>query len=462
MEMQQSSIPRHVVAIPLPGWGHVNPMLSLCHKLLLSNPNLLISIILTDEWAHLVSLPSHPNIRLVTIPNVLPFEADRGSRYEEFVEAVLTLMCGPVEKAIEEVNPPADYILADLLLPWVAGIGRRKKLHVAAFFPQSASVLLALLQFKRAGNGEMGIDDRDKAKGALRYLPRGSSTHLRDFTTKSRGQSMHDTFLQVMSWYPFTQALFFNSFDDLESQSLQSLASEISVPIYPIGPLIPLPPTATENSYTDYLKWLDTYPDNSVLYVSLGSFLPLSPTELKELSMGLMLSGHPFIWAIKGVNFLQIVSESLKGYEKGLIVPWCEQCTVLSHRSVGAFITHCGWNSTLEALNCGVPMVVYPLMWDQFPNAKMVVEDWGVGLSIRSGEEETIKAEGIASVVRKVMDFGASERKEIIMRVKEMKKRFGKVLENKNDFARLALFHNLIANGDIISGKDMGNHSEGK
>ncbi|KAJ4812515.1 hypothetical protein LUZ62_025081 [Rhynchospora pubera] len=462
METQQASIPRHVVAIPLPGRGHVNPMLSLCHNLLLSQPNLLISIILTDEWAQLVSLPSHSNIRLVTIPNVLPSEADRGSRYEEFVEAVLTLMCGPVEKAIEEMDPPADYILADLLLPWVAGIGRRRRLHVAAFFPQSASVFLALLQFKKAGNGKIGSDAWDQTKDALRYLPRGSSTHLPDFTTKSRGQSMHDTFLQVMSWYPFTQALFFNSFNDLEPQSLQSLASEISIPVYPIGPLLPLPPTATENSYPDYLKWLDTYPENSVLYVSLGSFLPLSPTELKELSKGLMLSGHPFIWAIKGVSFLQIVSESLKGYEKGLIVPWCEQYAVLSHKSVGAFITHCGWNSTLEALNCGVPMVVYPLMWDQFPNAKMVVEDWGVGLSIRSGEEETIKAEGIANIVRKVMDFGACERKEIIVRVKEMKERFTRVLENENGFSTLAFFHNLMANGDRVSGKDMGNHSEGK
>jgi hypothetical protein len=132
-------------------------MLSFCYSLL-SHSNLLISVILTEEWARLVSLPPHPNLRLATIPNVLPSEAERGSRYADFAEAVLTLMGGPVERAIEEMDPPVEYLIADVVLPWVAGIGRRRGVHVAAFWPQSASVFLALLQFKRAGDGEMESD----------------------------------------------------------------------------------------------------------------------------------------------------------------------------------------------------------------------------------------------------------------------------------------------------------------
>ncbi|KAF3324007.1 UDP-glycosyltransferase 87A2-like isoform X1 [Carex littledalei] len=448
----QPSIFRHVVAIPFPGRGHVNPMLSLCHSLLQSHSNLLISIILTEEWARLVSLPSHPNLRLATISNVLPSEAERGFRYAEFVEAVLTLMGGPVDKAIEEMDPAVDLLIADLLLPWVPEIGRRRRVNVAAFWPQSASAFLALLQFKRAESGE--TESNDKAKDALRYLPRGSSTHLLDFS-KSKG--MHSKFLQVISWYPFSQALLFNSFNDIEPQSLQTLASEISVPIYPIGPLLPLPLITLGNSYPDYLKWLNKYPENSVLYVSLGSFLSLSDNELKELTLGLMLSGHPFIWAIHGTSSLRVVNESLKGYDKGLIVPWCDQYTVLSHRSIGGFLTHCGWNSTLEALKCGLPMIVYPLMWDQYPNAKMVVEDWRVGLSVKSsGEDDVLKREEIASVVRKLMDFDACERKEIIEKVKEMKEKFAVVLETENGGSRLAvkcIVQDLIMHGDNVSRK---------
>lgn len=155
---QASSNCRHVAAIPLPGRGHVNPMLSLCHSLLLSHSNLLISIILTEEWAQLVRLPSHPNLRLATIPNVLPSEAERGSRYAEFSKAVLTLMGGPVERTIGEMDPPVEWLIADLVLPWVAGIGRRRGIPVAAFWPQSASAFLALLQLKRAENGETESD----------------------------------------------------------------------------------------------------------------------------------------------------------------------------------------------------------------------------------------------------------------------------------------------------------------
>ncbi|XP_078180516.1 UDP-glycosyltransferase 87A2-like isoform X2 [Carex rostrata] len=447
----QASIFQHVVVIPVPGRGHVNPMLSLCHTLLQSHSNLLISIILTEEWARLVSLPSHPNLRLATISNVLPSEAERGSRYAEFIESVLTLMGGPVDKAIEEMDPPVDLLIADLLLPWVAEIGRRRRVKVVAFFPQSASAFLALLQFKRAESGEK-TESNDKAKDALRYLPRGSSTHLLDLS-KSKG--MHSKFLQVISWYPLSQALLFNSFNDLEPQSLQTLASEISVPIYPIGPLLPL--ITLGNSYPDYLKWLNTYPENTVLYVSLGSFLPLSDNELKEVTLGLMLSGHPFIWAIHGTSSLRVANESLKDYDKGLIVPWCDQYTVLSHRSVGGFLTHCGWNSTLEALKCGLPMIVYPLLWDQYPNAKMVVEDWRVGLSVKSSEEDDVlKREEIASVVQKIMDFSACERKEIIEKVKEMKERFAGVLETENGGSRLAvkcIVQDLLMHGDNVSSK---------
>jgi UDP:flavonoid glycosyltransferase YjiC (YdhE family) len=292
---------------------------------------------------------------------------------------------------------------------------------------------------------------------ALRYLPRGSSMHLRSFA-ESKGQSMHSVFLQVISWYPLAKALIFNSFNNLEPLSLQSLSSQISVPIYPLGPLLPLPQITEENSYPDYLKWLNTYPENSVLYISLGSFLSLSDIELKELSGGLMLSGHPFIWAIHGMSSLQVVNKSVEGYDKGLLVPWCDQYTVLSHRSVGGFLTHCGWNSTVEALKCGVPMLVYPLMWDQYPNAKMVVEDWRVGINVRSSQEDDVlpNSEEIASVVRKVMDVGACERKEIVERIKEMKEILTEIPETENGASRFAVkcfVHDLISHGDRVSTK---------
>jgi len=162
------------------------------------------------------------------------------------------------------------------------------------------------------------------------------------------------------------------------------------------------------------LKWLDSKPPKSVLYVSFGSMAPLGEDQMEELANGLKRMKSNFLWVVRESeekklprNFLQDVGIA----DQGLVVKWCNQLQVLSHGSVGCFMTHCGWNSTLEALSLGVPMVVMPQWTDQPTNATFIVEVWKVGLRVRANERRVVTGEEIESCVNDIME---GERGEVI------------------------------------------------
>lgn len=266
-----------------------------------------------------------------------------------------------------------------------------------------------------------------KANDSLDYIPRNSSPHLADLFSKSSGQNMIRTFIQVLSWFSTAQSLLFNSFDELEGHAMNTLRSKLSIPIYSIGPCIPHM-TLVDNSPDPYYKWLDSQQTSSVLYVSLGSFLPISTVHMVELAAGLQMSGVPFLWVVRG----DCTEIKKLGGEKGFVVPWCDQLSVLCHPSVGGFMTHCGWNSTLEGIYAGVPMVTYPLMWDQYPNSKLIVDDWKVGFRMKNEEEEGVLGrEHIANVVQKLMDLDADDSRELRRRAREFKERSLKALNDE-------------------------------
>lgn len=140
---------------------------------------------------------------------------------------------------------------------------------------------------------------------------------------------------------------------------------------------------------------------------------------MEEIAMGLIQSKVKFLWVLRDKLFcVDKVDE-----DTGFVLPWCDQLRVLSHSSVGGFLTHCGWNSTLEAVCAGVPIITFPLFWDQKPNSKLVVDDWKIGLRLKENDddEETVKREMIVKKVRKLMDFDDEESKGMRERVAGLK-----------------------------------------
>lgn len=217
------------------------------------------------------------------------------------------------------------------------------------------------------------------------------------------------------------QYLLFTSFYELEPQAIDTLQAQFPFRLYPIGPAIPY--KELENtcsaSHTDYLQWLNSQPPESVLYISLGSFLSVSDAQMDEIAAGLHSSGVRFMWVARA----EACRLKERCGEMGLVVPWCEQLKVLCHSSVGGFWSHCGWNSTLEAVFAGVPILAFPLFLDQFPNSSQIVQDWKIGWKVereRLGDGKLMKREEIAELVRSFMNLESGEGKAMRKRAREL------------------------------------------
>ncbi|KAI3468636.1 hypothetical protein Pfo_025299 [Paulownia fortunei] len=197
-------------------------------------------------------------------------------------------------------------------------------------------------------------------------------------------------------------------FLDLEPDTFKAFEQggfRTTPPVYPVGPLIR---TGSTNESCDdkpeCLKWLDKQPAGSVLFVSFGSGGTLSREQLKELA-----SAH--IIRLEMQHILQMTKE--KGF---VLSQWAPQIEVLSHRAVGGFLTHCGWNSTLESIVHGVPLIPWPLYAEQRMNAVFLSEELKVALRVRENENGVVDSEQISRLARRLMEGEEGEQLRIRMR----------------------------------------------
>lgn len=283
-----------------------------------------------------------------------------------------------------------------------------------------------------------------------------SSTHKADLRKvfEENDNRVVEIILDCISRVPKAHCLLFTSFYELEPQMMETLKLEFPFPVYTIGPAIPYfelekEPQAANNYDSNYQQWLDSQPADSVLYISLGSFLSVSASQMDEIVSGLQSSGVRFLWVARG----EATRLKERCSEKGLVVPWCEQLKVLCHPSVGGFWSHCGWNSTLEAVFSGIPMLTLPLFLDQNPNSTHIVEDWKIGWRVKRtkvGTETLIVKEEISEIVQRFMDLNSSEGKQMRDRAKKLKEICHKAVgEGGSSHRNLGEFIRSISKGDI-------------
>ncbi|TXG74452.1 hypothetical protein EZV62_003031 [Acer yangbiense] len=148
---------------------------------------------------------------------------------------------------------------------------------------------------------------------------------------------------------------------------------------------------------------------------------------MDEIAAGLKSSGVRFLWVARGETSSNSKLEEACGNNNmwGMLVPWCDQLRVLSHPSVGGFLTHCGWNSVCEGLFAGVPSLTFPLGMDQMTNSKMIEEDWKIGWRVRklAEVENLVSREAIREHVVKFMDMESNEGRQMRKRVKEVQEK---------------------------------------
>lgn len=150
----------HVVALPYPGRGHINPMMNLCKLLACRKSNLLITFVLTEEWLAFIGTEAKPDrIVFATVPNVIPSELVRAADMVTFFEAIMTKLEAPFDRLLDGLDPPPSLIVADTFLSWAVRVGNRRRIPVASFWPMSASVFSVFQHFHLfKENGHFPID----------------------------------------------------------------------------------------------------------------------------------------------------------------------------------------------------------------------------------------------------------------------------------------------------------------
>lgn len=226
-------------------------------------------------------------------------------------------------------------------------------------------------------------------------------------------------------------AIVLNTYDALEHEGLVSLASMLP-PVYSIGPLHLLLNQVTDSDLkligsnlwieeSGCLEWLDSKEPNSVVYVNFGSITVMTSDQLTEFAWGLANSDQTFLWVIRpdlvAGDSAMLPPEFVSATkERGLFASWCSQEQVLSHPSIGGFLTHNGWNSTIESICGGVPMICWPFFAEQQTNCRYCCTEWGIGMEINSD----VKRGEVESLVRELM--GGEKGSEMKKKTREWKK----------------------------------------
>ncbi|CAL5017810.1 unnamed protein product [Urochloa decumbens] len=450
----------HVVCLPYPAQGHVTPMLKMAK--LLHARGFHVTFINT-EFNHRRLLHSRgpnaldgmPRFRFATIPDGLPpSDANATQDVPALCYSTMTNCLPHLLSLLTKLNnesssetPPVTCLVVDAVMSFSYDAAKAIGVPCTALWTASACGLMAYRHYHRLI--EWGLvpfkEEAQLADGSVYLDTVVHGTHglcdgmrLRDFPsfirTTDRGDIMLNFFVHEAERMSLPDAIMVNTFDDLEGSTLDAMRAMLP-PLYTVGPLLlharhALPEGSDVDSLGSnlwkeqdgLLEWLDGHAPRSVVYVNYGSITVMTNDQLREFAWGLADSGYAFIWNIrpdlvKGDTAV-LPPEFLSSVEgRAMLTTWCPQEEVLAHEAVALFLTHSGWNSTIESISAGVPMLSWPFFAEQQTNCRYKCTEWGIGMEI-GGE---VRRAELAEMIREVM--AGEKGREMHRRAEEWKEK---------------------------------------
>ncbi|XP_037438423.1 UDP-glycosyltransferase 83A1-like [Triticum dicoccoides] len=408
-----------VMVLPFPAQGHVIPLMELSRKLV--EHGLEIDFVNTEfnhgrvlqALAEDGAIPG--GVHMLSIPDGLG-PADDHTDIGALVKGLPAAMSGRLEEMIR--SRKTNWMIADVSMSWALDLATTVGVRVALFSTYSAAVFALRMNLpKLIEDGVVDESGNVKRHERVQLMPPVDAAEIPWVSlgsTPERRRTNIQNVLRTNRLMPLAETIICNTFMEMEPDALALLPNAL-----PLGPLVA--PTSRPAGHflpedLTCLAWLDAQAPCSLVYVAFGSSGILDATQFQELADGLALSGRPFLWVVRP-NFTTGATEGwLDAFKrrvegKGLIVGWAPQQRVLSHPAVACFVSHCGWNSTMEGMLHGVPFLCWPYFADQFANQSYVCNVWGTGIKLCRDERGVVTKEEIESKVARLLgDEGVKAR----------------------------------------------------
>ncbi|KAJ4897584.1 UDP-glycosyltransferase 71B7 [Raphanus sativus] len=430
-----------LVFIPYPGIGHLRSAVEMAKLLVSRDDRLSITVLL---------LPSLPGGEVVSTAYVASLSAacinrlryeiisgentDQPTRLDIHIENQKPKVRLAVSKLVDDYSKLPDSprlagFVVDLFCTLMMDVANEFNVPTYLFYTSSAGLLglgfhvQTLCDENRYGVSENDYEDSEDVLHVpsltrpypVKCLPHGLAS--KDWLPILVNQARR---------YREMKGILVNTAAEIEPYTLRVLNCGDAPPSYPVGPLLDL--TSKEDKKgSDILEWLDQQPPRSVVFLCFGSMGGFSEKQAREIAVALERSGHRFLWSLQRAsppgefeNLEEVLPEGFFDRTKqiGKVIGWAPQVAVLAKPAVGGFVTHCGWNSTLESLWFGVPTAAWPLYAEQKFNAFEMVDELGLAVEIRKywrndRSVELVTAEEIERAIKCLMKQDSYVRKRV-------------------------------------------------
>ena len=433
----------HIAAVSVPAFTHQASIMEFFRRLVHIHHDFHVTCIIPTiesppkaTISFLEILPSNIDYIFLPPPNLddLPKDTYVGIKFQVAISRSMPSVC----EVLKTLNSSSRLVavVTDPFANDALNFAKEFNIPSYVYLPYSAMILAMFFHVQKL-NETISCEYKDlpepiRAPGCVPFHGSDLPDHLQD-----RCGEGHKLFIDHVKRYCLADGLLINSFVEMEEGPIKALQEGVfdNPSVYTVGPVIQNGSNNRPNE-SECLRWLDNQPPNSVLYISFGSGGTLPQEQVNELALGLELSGKRFIWVFRAPNaissglYLSASNEDPLQFlpsgflertkEQGLVIPsWAPQIEILSHNSTGGFLSHCGWNSTLESIVHGVPIIAWPLFAEQKLNAVMLTDGLKVALSPKMNENGIVEKEEIAKVINTL--FECEEGKEIGKRIKKLK-----------------------------------------
>ncbi|KAJ0747810.1 putative UDP-glucuronosyl/UDP-glucosyltransferase [Helianthus annuus] len=448
----------HILVYPFAPSGHFIPLLDLTHLLL--SRGLTITIVVSATNLPLLDplVSSHPS----SFHKLLMPDPDHSPFPHPLIAKVMATqqLFDPIVKWFKSHPSPPVAIISDFLLGWTNDLASHLGIRHVVFSPSGAlgySIFNMLWRDAleiNALHGDNGDESYMLSFSEIPYSPELPWWQLSPmWRSYNKGEPGFESFRKGILDNMTSWGIVYNTFEGLEGDYIDYLKRQAGHDrVWAVGPLLPDDDgplsSTTRGGFSvvqpdDLLMWLDQKRDDSVVYICFGSLVTLNEEEMKALTDALKLSNVDFILCVheSGSSLIPSGFERHVGGRGFIVIGWAPQLTILQHRAVGSFVTHCGWNSTLEGVTSGVTMLTWPMGADQFANAMLLVDRLGVGKRVcGSGPESVPNPLELARLLDESLNVDRPER----VKVKELSRAAIKAIKEGTSVTNLNTFVKLL------------------